>query len=170
MAFETRGTLAYMPEQNDPRRPNVRSEPLPPDEAHELVLDLERHGVSTDHIDVETEPPRTVSEVSAVDNATMRRPVRRALAGAVAGAAVAVALSAISLLIWDSLKLPPTLITAGIVGALLGALWSLYGGLEASPDVGDADSGGPTVIETRVADMGQGQADDVRRRTDRSAE
>lgn len=169
MAFETRGTLAYMPDQNDPR-PNVRSEPLPADDAHELVLDLERHGVSTDHIAVETEPPRTVSEVSAVDNATIRRPVRRVLVGAVAGSAVAVALGAISLLIWDSLTLPPTLITAGIVGALLGALWALYGGLEATPEVTDADSGGPTVIETRVVDLDASDADDVRRRTDRSAE
>lgn len=148
----------------------MRSEPLPPEEAHELVLDLERHGVSSDHIVVETEPPRSVPEVSAVDNATVRRQVRRALTGAVAGAAVALALSLIALLVWDSLWWPPTVITAGIVGFLLGALWSLYGGLEASPEVTDADSGGPTVIETRVVDLDRDKAEDIRRRTDGAAE
>lgn len=158
-----------MPDQNDPR-PNVRSEPLPPEEAHELVLDLERHGVSSDHIVVETEPPRSVPEVSAVDNATVRRQVRRAVIGAVAGSAVAVALSLLALLVWDSLWWPPTVITAAIVGFLLGALWSLYSGLEATPEVTDADSGGPTVIETRVVDLDGGQADDVRRRTDSAAD
>lgn len=158
-----------MADQNDPR-PTVRSEPLPPDDAHELVLDLERQGVSSDHIAVETEPPRTVPEVSAVDKATVRRQGRRALAGAVVGAAVAGALALIALLVWDNLWWPPTVITAAIVGFLLGALWSLYGGLEATPEVVDADTGGPTVIETRVVDLDQDKADDVRRRTDRAAD
>jgi len=158
-----------MADQNDPR-PTVRSEPLPPDEAHELVLDLERHGVSSDHIVVETEPPRTVPEVSAVDNATIRRQVRRAVIGAAAGAAVAVGLALLALLIWDSLWWPPTVITAALVGSILGALWSLYGGLEATPEITDADAGSPTVIETRVVDLDQNDAREVRRRTDRAAE
>lgn len=158
-----------MADQNDPR-PNVRSEPLPPEEAHELVLDLERHGVSSDHIVVETEPPRSVPEVSAVDNATVRRQARRAVLGAVAGAAVGGGLALLALLVWDSLWWLPTVITAVISGFLLGALWSLYGGLEATPEVTDADSGGPTVIETRVVDLDASEADDVRRRTDSAAD
>ncbi len=158
-----------MADQNDPR-PNVRSEPLPPEEAHELVLDLERHGVSSDHIMVETEPPRSVPEVSAVDNATVRRQARRAVLGAVAGAAVGGGLALLALLVWDSLWWLPTVITAVISGFLLGALWSLYGGLEATPEVTDADSGGPTVIETRVVDLDASEADDVRRRTDSAAD
>ncbi len=169
MAPRARGTLRAMANQNN-SRPNVRSEPLPPDEAHELVLGLERQGISSDHIDVETEPPRSVSEVSAVDNATVRRQVRRAVVGALGGAALAVTLSLGALVVWDSLRWPPTVITAAIVGFLLGALWSLYGGLEASPDITDADSGGPTVIETRIVDLDQAQADDVRRRTDAAAD
>lgn len=158
-----------MADQNDPR-PNVRSEPLPPEEAHELVLDLERHGVNSDHIAVETEPPRSVPEVSAVDNATVRRQARRAVLGALAGATVGGGLALLALLVWDSLWWLPTVITAVIVGFLLGALWSLYGGLEATPEVTDADSGGPTVIETRVVDLDASDADDVRRRTDSAAD
>lgn len=159
-----------MPDQNEPRRPNVRSEPLPPDEAHELVLDLERQGVGGDDVTVETEPPRTVTEVSAVDTATVRRQARRAVLGAVAGAVVGGGLALLALVVWDSLWWMPTVLTAVIVGFLLGALWSLYGGLEANPEVTDVDSGGSTVIETRVGDMGQAKADDIRQRTDRSAE
>ncbi|MEZ5410103.1 MAG: hypothetical protein R2761_18885 [Acidimicrobiales bacterium] len=158
-----------MADQNDPR-PNVRSEPLPADDAHELVLDLERRGVSSDHIDVETEPPRSVSEVSAVDNATIRRQARRVVIGSVAGAAVGLAVALIALLIWDSLWWPPTVITTALVGSILGALWSLYGGLEASPDVTDADAGGPTVIETRVVDLDREKAAEIRRRTDQAAD
>lgn len=158
-----------MADENDPR-PNVRSEPLNPDEAHELVLDLERHGVSSDQMDVETQPPRSVAEVSAVDNATVRRQAGRAVIGAVVGAAVGVGLALLALLVWDSLSWPATVITAGISGFLLGALWALYGGLEASPNVTDADSGGPTVIETRVVDLDQEKADDIRRRTDHAAD
>ncbi len=165
-----RRTSSIPPHDEPVAGPTVRSRPLSPDKAHDLVLDLERQGVETDKIGVDTAAPRTVAEVSAVDNATVRRQGRRVAVGAVAGAAVGVALALIALAVADGLRWPPTVITAALVGTLLGALVSLYAGLEASTEVDDVDSGGPTVIETRVADMGQGKADDVRRRTDRSAE
>lgn len=145
---------------------NARSQPLAPDQARDLVLGLERHGIETDNITVETETPLQVSEVSAVDNATIRRPVRRAVIGAAVGVAVALALGFAALAVWDDMTPAPVVLMAVLIGALLGALWSLYGGLEASTEVRDIDSGGPTVVETSVVDLDAAKAQQARRLTD----
>lgn len=116
-----------------------RSRPLPPDEAERLDVAIERLGVDANRISVEGEPPRGMEEVGQVDRAVIGHQVRRALLGAVVGSLLLLALAVVVQLVWT---VPPgaVIIPAVIIGAILGGLWSLYGGLPANPAIPDVNA------------------------------
>lgn len=147
---------------------HVRSGPMPSGEAHDLLVKLEQMGVESGLIRVDTAPAMGAVEVGRVDQAALARPVTRVALGAVAGAAIALVLGLIALAIW-SLNPAPVILLTIIAGGLLGALWSLYGRLNANIEATDADTGYSTV-HVATAELDDATNDRVRQAVSQSGQ
>ena len=135
---------------------------LPPDRINDLVVELERHGIDSGRIDVVSQPPRSVREMSEVDQATFARPVGRAALGFALGAVVGAIVG--GLLIWAGMA-TGTLLGTVIAGAVFGALFGLYRRLPVSTDVADADShpDDESMVRVNVNGMDRSVVDEIER-------
>jgi hypothetical protein len=131
---------------------SLQSEPLPGDAAHELVVKIEHLGVDTSQITVHTQPPVNGDLMGRGDKVAIRHPAKRIVYGTIYGAVVAAAVAMIVATGW-SIEAGELMLAAAIVGASLGGLFGLYSGLATSPDVHDAGTVEPVVVEVSLRDL-----------------
>ena len=125
--------------------PHRSSQPLPPERARKLVVDLEHEGLETSRINVVTEPSTSMTETARTDRRTMARPASRVAVGAAGGLVTGLLVG----LIVVALGAPagPTMLAAATAGTLLGGLVGLYRRLPMNTEIVDADAGGDAVIK-----------------------
>lgn len=138
----------------------LTSAPLTPDEARDLVLDLERTGVDTGRIHVDSAPPTNRATTGQVDQATVTRPALRAGLGLIAGALLGLLIGLAVAAIGDT-ALGPTLL-ATIVGAgLVGALTGLYVRLPVNTEVSDVATGTRSTVRVDIAGLAESDVSDI---------
>jgi hypothetical protein len=138
----------------------VQSEPLPGDTAHELMVEIEHLGIDTSQIAVHARRPVDSDLMSRADTVVVQRPARRVVYGTIYGAVVAGAMALIVATGW-SIEAGELMLAAAIVGGALGGLFGLYSRLAMSPDIYDAGTGAPAVVEVSLRDLDRATADRV---------
>ncbi|MGF1595692.1 MAG: hypothetical protein ACFCVK_01980 [Acidimicrobiales bacterium] len=142
----------------------MASRPLGPDDARNLVLELEHSGINADRITVSTHHPNTQAEVGRVDRGSVARPAIRVAIMSILGALTGLAAAAVLLAATD-LRPGPTLIVAVILGSVSG-LVALYWRLPSTPEVQDVDTGGPSIVIVDLVGLDDHEARKVTTRLD----
>jgi hypothetical protein len=128
------------------------SRPLGPDAAYDLVVELEHLGLETDRITLDTPLPISTARTGRVDQAALRRPLRRVAGGLMVGAVIGLIHGLVAVLLTDA-GLAPSLAVGSMLGIVIGGLVGLYWRLPMSTEVSDVDTGGPSVVTVDLEDL-----------------
>lgn len=142
------------------------SKPLDPDRARSLVLDLEQQGIDPVRISMATGRPHDPATTGRVDQATLRRPAKRAATVAAVGVAIGVAIGVLATAF--GAQLATALVVGVIMGGLVGALLGLYWRLPMTPEVYDAETGGLSVVSVDLAGLDDELVESVIERVQRA--
>ncbi len=141
--------------------PTLSSPPLGPEQARELVLALERSGIDTGRIHVDTAAPLSSATTSRIDRQALSRPGARVAAGMVGGLVVGSIIGLVAAALVDVST--GIVVVAMAVGAtVLGGLIGLYSQLPTSSEVSDTDGGHPTSIRVDVSGLAAEDVEAVR--------
>lgn len=125
---------------------------LNPDQARDLVIELERSGLDTSRIQVDAAPPISAEAIGRTDGRTVKRPGLRVAGGLIVGAAVGLVLGLIVGSMSDTAT--SAIVLALTIGAaIIGGLVGLYSRLSMSTELTDVDSGVTSTVRIDVSGL-----------------
>lgn len=147
----------------------LRSRPLGPEAARQLVVAAEQMGIETARIHVDADPAITTVETSRVDQKALGRPARRIAVAAAAGLVLGLVIGLIVVAVTDATA-AQALLAFMIAGTVLGALAGLYSKLTMSTELADVDTGQRSTVRIDVDGLSSETADELSELMSRTSE
>lgn len=151
--------MEHTPPSNKPKsaQPTAAATDLTPEQAHDLVIELEHAGVPPEAIEVEGTGVMTNRDMQAADARAANRISSRVAVGASFGAALG-PIVAIVIVALTSASGVAIYLGAAIVGGVLGGLSGLYSGLTLQRDAVATDAPGRKDVSVDTSNL---DADDT---------